>query len=114
MEDNLETLLELFEVDKKSALMKCSEYLRKNVSKQVTDYDNVVIFDHIEITFVEEYYHGDGHDCYVIFSFSYKDKILGYLKYTGLFSSWDSTQWDDIPDVVEPKEVMVTKYFKVD
>ncbi len=53
---------------------------------------------------------GDGADMFL--TFKIQDKIsgkMGYLEYSGRYSSWDSSEYDDAY-AVEPKKVTVIQY----
>lgn len=39
-------------------------------------------------------------------------ELMGYIRMTGTYNSYDGTEWDDAFVEVEPREVMVTKFFK--
>lgn len=43
-----------------------------------------------------------------------KAKEIFYVRYTGQYSSWDSNYWEDYPTLVEPRQVVVTQYFKIE
>ena len=56
---------------------------------------------------------GDGADMFL--TFKIQDKVsgkIGYLEYSGRYSSWVSSEYDDAY-AVEPKEVMIIKYQRV-
>lgn len=56
---------------------------------------------------------GDGADMF--YTFFIKNKITGstgYLEFSGRYSSWDSSYYDECY-VVEPVEVMVTQYKRI-
>lgn len=56
---------------------------------------------------------GDGADMFYTFLIQNKtDGAYGYLEYSGRYSSWDSSYYDDCY-VVEPVEVLVTQYKRV-
>lgn len=53
---------------------------------------------------------GDGADMFL--TFKIQDKVtgkMGYLEYSGRYSSWDSSDYDE-SYAVEPKEVTVIQY----
>jgi hypothetical protein len=56
---------------------------------------------------------GDGADMF--YTFFIKNKItgiIGYLEFSGRYSSWDSSYYDECYEV-QPVEVMVTQYKRV-
>lgn len=56
---------------------------------------------------------GDGAQMFCTIKFTRKsDNIVGYLEFSGRYSSWDSSSYDSCY-VVEPEEVVVTKYKRV-
>lgn len=56
---------------------------------------------------------GDGADMFL--TFRIQDKVsgkIGYLEYSGRYSSWDSSEYYE-SYAVEPKEVMVIEYHRL-
>jgi hypothetical protein len=56
---------------------------------------------------------GDGAEMFLTFKITDKEtNTVGYLEYSGRYSSWDSSSYDD-SYVVLPREVTIIKYTKV-
>lgn len=56
---------------------------------------------------------GDGADMFYTFLIQNKiDGAYGYLEFSGRYSSWDSSYYDECY-VVQPEEVMVTQYKRI-
>lgn len=53
-------------------------------------------------------YEGAGEYAHIVFRVKYKSETY-YVMFTGSYSSWTDTEWDE-PKFVEPYEVTVTKY----
>lgn len=57
---------------------------------------------------------GDGAEMSVVYKITrLSDNQAGFIQFDGVYSSWDSSEWDDDYTVVEPREVMKTRYFEV-
>lgn len=62
-------------------------------------YDNESLFDikydfPTDIKVVEDGNDGDGNQCRVVIKYTFKDNSFVYIKYEGVYSSWDSNTWD--------------------
>lgn len=62
-------------------------------------YDNESLFDikydfPTDIKVVEDANDGDGNQCRVVIKYVFKDNSFVYIKYEGIYSSWDSNTWD--------------------
>jgi hypothetical protein len=56
---------------------------------------------------------GDGAEMYLTFKITNKETgNIGYLEYSGRYSSWDSSYYDECY-VVEPEEVTVIQYNRI-
>lgn len=47
-----------------------------------------------DIKVVEDDNDGDGNQCRVVIKYVFKDNSFVYIKYEGIYSSWDSNTWD--------------------
>lgn len=68
------------------------------------------------VVMLPDYYLGeeDGSTfTYVMFKIIDREDI-SYIKFTGRYSSWDGTEWNEKFDFIEPYEVTVTKYKKIE
>jgi hypothetical protein len=66
---------------------------------------------------IEDEEGGDGEGSLVtlILKVTRKSKNVAFIRLTAYHSSYDSTEWEvDEGELVEPREVMVTKYFAID
>lgn len=71
--------------------------------------------EHLGLTFleVEKYSAGDGHPMWKVFEVTSKDtEDKTYIKFEGVYSSWDSTVFDDGYEIVEPYTEPVRKWKK--
>jgi hypothetical protein len=68
------------------------------------------------LEFVQLWYHseGDGNPCFSVVSFKLDGKHLGDVRFTGTYSSWDDTEWDDELTLVEARQVVTTVYVATD
>lgn len=62
-------------------------------------YDNQSLFDinynfSTDINVVEDDNDGDGNQCRKVIKYAFKDDSFVYIKYEGIYSSWDSNTWD--------------------
>ena len=62
-------------------------------------YDNESLFDikydfPTDIKVVEDANDGDGNQCRVVIKYTFKDNSFVYIKYEGIYSSWNSNTWD--------------------
>lgn len=62
-------------------------------------YDNESLFDvnydfPTDIKVVEDANDGDGTQCRVVIKYTFKDNSFVYIKYEGIYSSWDSNTWN--------------------
>ena len=62
-------------------------------------YNNESLFDIkydflVDIKVVEDDSDGDGNQCRVVIKYTFKDNSFVYIKYEGIYSSWDSNTWD--------------------
>lgn len=58
-------------------------------------------------------YEGAGEDMditFMIHKVSNVKDVLGYIQFTGRYSSWDSSEWYDSPSVVKPIEVTMVEF----
>ena len=56
---------------------------------------------------------GDGAEMFLTFKITDKEtNTVGYLEYSGRYSSWDSSSYDDFY-FVQPEQVMVTQYKRI-
>ena len=56
---------------------------------------------------------GDGADMFLTFKITDKEtNAVGYLEYSGRYSSWDSSYYED-SYIVQPREVTIIKYEEV-
>lgn len=57
---------------------------------------------------------GDGADMFLTFKITDKEtNTVGYLEYSGRYSSWDSSMYDE-RYVVQPEEVTIIQYNRVE
>lgn len=54
---------------------------------------------------------GGGDHAEIVFGIMYNGACVQHFRVTGYYSSYDGTDWDDVIEVVFPREVLVTQYF---
>lgn len=63
------------------------------------------------ITCVDEHGgEGQGSSYGYVFKIDHPEHGVGYIAYEGYYDSWNGTDWDEDPFMVEPKEQTITVY----
>jgi len=106
-------------------LKKVTFYNSKNYEDSVLDLDADLIYEALgnetvqdEYTFIREEevggYEGAGENTHYVFSLiDNRTEVKTSFKISGYYNSWDSTEWHSL-DIVEPKEVTVIKWLKIE
>lgn len=71
--------------------------------------DSINGFD-IKSVYEEGDTEGGGDYSEVVFAITYQGEKLAYFQYTGFYSSYCGTEWNDNYNIVAPYEVTLTKY----
>jgi hypothetical protein len=100
----------LFRKDLLAGLRELKDELGMNQIARA-DLEGCEVVDAEELEYESE---GDGNPCYSVVKFSLGGQVLGMVRFTGTFSSWDSTEWDDEMTLVEPRQVVTTVYVATD
>jgi len=53
---------------------------------------------------------GGGEYSEVVYAITYQEERLAYFQYTGYYSSYNGTEWNDGYNIVFPYQVTLTKY----
>jgi hypothetical protein len=85
---------------------------KKEVLENVDDIDFYTLEYSDGVTVVDESWISSSEKSKV-FKIETSDAGILYVKFTGYYNSWDGTNWNDA-EFVEPKEVYVTQFVKVD
>jgi len=80
------------------------------------EYYNNAENDTYNIELTKEFggYEGAGEDTWLVFCLTYKEtdeKV--YFRLQGWYNSWDSTEWQNEPKIVQPVEVMKIEWKEV-
>lgn len=68
---------------------------------------------HIELVDEEGGHEGGGEHVERVFAIHKGAEILGYMRVTGFYQSYNGTDYNDDWTLVEPREVLVTHYFDI-
>lgn len=84
---------------------------------EIEELDSTAIVDgiHLELVHSEGGHEGDGeHVERVMAIHQLGNGILGYIRVTGFYQSYNGTEYNDDWTLVEPREVVVTQYFDIE
>lgn len=85
---------------------------KQEVLEHIDDIDFYALEESNGVTVVDESWINSSEKSKVLKIETSNAGIL-YVKFTGCYNSWDGTNWNDA-EFVEPKEVYVTQFVKVD
>lgn len=67
----------------------------------------------IKVVYAEGGGEGGGEHVERVFSVNGTEGPVSYLRVTGYYQSYNGTDWNDDWELVEPRKVVVTQYFKI-
>lgn len=111
---NAETVLKRLEEDLVEGVTLLVEDLGGIESFMDEDYDDEG-YDGLVVEEILREDDGDGNEMRSVRAFTLNGRFLGYVRFTGTYSSWGNSEWhDDEYVLVEQRKVVMTKFIAVD
>lgn len=104
-----------FKTDLLAAVMALMEEYGTSAVVSPNLYGNKIYIQDVDIKVVFDDDDGDGNTATVVLEFRVNYEIVGYVRVTGTYSSWDDTTWHkEETRVVQPRQTCVTAWVAAD